>query len=123
MKVAVPGADDATRALITSWGYTVVDAEDGVPAIGIEAPNAADDFINTPIDRAEFDARVQRIVDRRARAIDLVHDLRSPLNAVQGYADLIIEESSGDVQRFANQIRTAAVQMTERLQEIRNKGV
>jgi len=52
-----------------------------------------------------------------------VHDLRSPLNAVQGYADLIIEESSGDTQRFANQIRTAAVQMTSRLQEIRDKGV
>ncbi len=123
MKVSLPGADDAIRTLITSWGYTVVDAEDGVPAIGIGLENADDDFINTPIDRAEFDARVKRIVDRHARLIDLVHDLRSPLNAVQGYADLIIEESSGDVQRFANQIRTAAVQMTERLQEIRNKGV
>lgn len=123
MKITVPGADDATRARITSWGYSIVEPEDGVPSIGIGADNAFDDFINEPVDRAEFDARVRRIVDRRARTIDLVHDLRSPLNAVQGYADLIIEESLGEVQRFANQIRTAAVQMTERLQKIRDKGV
>ena len=123
MKVSVPGADEATRAEIASWGYQVVESEDGVPVIGIGAENAIDDFINAPIDRAEFDARVQRIVARRQRTINLVHDLRSPLNAVQGYADLIIEESSGDTQRFANQIRTAAVQMTSRLQEIRDKGV
>ena len=123
MKVAVLGADEATHALIESWGYHIVDPTDGVPAIGIGAENAADDFIKTPIDRAEFTARLLQIIDRRQRTIDLVHDLRSPLNAVQGYADLIIEDSSGDTQRFAKQIRTAAVQMTERLQEIRNKGV
>jgi signal transduction histidine kinase len=123
MKVTLPGADDATRSLIASWGYSIVEPEDGVPSIGIGAANANDDFVNTPVDRAEFDARIQRIVDRRARTIDLVHDLRSPLNAVQGYADLIIEESSGEVHRFANQIRTAAVQMTDLLQKIRTKGV
>jgi len=123
MKIAVPGADKATRALIASWGYEIVEHDDGGPAIGIGAENAVDDFVNTPFGRAEFDARINRIVERRHRTIDLVHDLRSPLNAVQGYADLIIEESSGDTQRFAQQIRTAAVQMTERLQKIRDKGV
>ena len=61
MKVSVPGADEASRAEIASWGYQIVESEDGVPAIGIGAENAIDDFINAPIDRAEFDARVQRI--------------------------------------------------------------
>lgn len=123
MKVSVPGADETTRAWIASWGYEVVEPEDGIPSIGIGPANAADDFITAPVDRAEFETRVRQIVARRQRTIDLVHDLRSPLNAVQGYADLIIEDSSGDTQRFANQIRTAAAQMTERVQQIRDKGV
>jgi len=123
MKISIPGADKATYKLIASWGYEIVEPEDGVPTLGIGFENAVDDFINTPIDPAEFSARVLQIIDRRERTIELVHDLRSPLNAVQGYADLIIEESSGDTQRFAQQIRTAAEQMTGRLQEIRDKGV
>ncbi|MBM3784346.1 MAG: hypothetical protein FJW30_08285 [Acidobacteria bacterium] len=139
MKLALVEIDDALRAQLESWNIdcagetdspgldailttTPVNAPGDTPVLGVNSP-LGQDFLQTPFPLKELELRVQRARQRRQSEIDLVHDLRSPLNAMQGYAELISESASGEEKRFAEKIRLAAIQMTERLSRLRDHGV
>lgn len=50
----------------------------------------------------------------------LVHDLRTPLSAIAGYAEMLDEECDGVTRRrFAANIRRAAAEMETRLEGLR----
>ncbi len=120
-------------ALFASWGWQLV--EDG-PAIhfdavadGIEIRAARathpDDKIFFPLEarKPEFEWRIEAAQLRQQRLAKRLHDLRSPLNAIQGYAEMIAEAFEGEPHRFASNIRTSSELLTTRLDSMREEGV
>lgn len=128
MKVACAGT---IRATVESWGWQV--AEDNVDAtltasgpfveIRVTAQRLPDDIIFLPLREFELTTRIERARERRTRLAKRLHDIRSPLNAIQGYAEMIAETATGDSLRFASNIRTASETLTSRLENFRDEGV
>lgn len=131
MKVAAAQVPDTIRATLQSWGWQLTeDNPDAILTISgqhieIRAASTlhADDLIFLPLREEELQQRIERVQDRRARLARRLHDLRSPLNAIQGYAEIIIETAEGDTVRFASNIRTATQLLTTRLESFCDQGV
>jgi signal transduction histidine kinase len=132
MKVAAAGLPGAIRAELESWGWQLTEDRpdallsaiaDNTIEIRVTATVHADDVAFLPLKREELTARIETAKARRARMQKCLHDLRSPLNAIQGYAEIIAETAEGDALRFASNIRTASELLTSRLEKIRDDGV
>ncbi|MFN0102356.1 MAG: histidine kinase dimerization/phospho-acceptor domain-containing protein [Bryobacteraceae bacterium] len=131
MKVAAVGIADPIRATIQSWGWELT--EIGADAILTEAAGQieiraaatlhADDIIFLPLKEEELKHRIEWAKRRQTRFARRLHDLRSPLTAIQGYAEIIAESAQGDPLRFASNIRTASELLTSRLENFREEGV
>ena len=123
--------EGAIRSMVESWGWQVADeAADATLTpngdfleIRLTASGHPDDIAFFPVKEAELKARIARAQDRRTRLAKRLHDLRSPLNAIQGYAEMIAETADGDALRFASNIRTASETLTSRLENFRDEGV
>ena len=128
MKVACEGA---IRATVEAWGWQVADenadailtAAGDTVEIRLAAARHPDDICFLPLNEAELKTRIELARARRARLAKRLHDLRSPLNAIQGYAEMIAETADGDALRFASNIRTASETLTGRLENFRDEGV
>ena len=128
MKVACEGA---IRSTVEAWGWHVADEAAGAMLtangdfveIRLTASGHPDDIAFFPLKEAELKARIERAHERRTRLAKRLHDLRSPLNAIQGYAEMIAETADGDALRFASNIRTASETLTGRLENFRDEGV
>lgn len=128
MKVACEGA---IRATVEAWGWQVADeaadatlnAAGDTVEIRLSATRHPDDICFLPLHEAELKTRIELARERRARLAKRLHDLRSPLNAIQGYAEMIAETADGDALRFASNIRTASETLTGRLENFRDEGV
>ena len=81
------------------------------------------EVIFLPLNQEEFRFRIEAAKRRHARLAKRLHYLRSPLNAIQGYAEMIAETVDGDTLRFASNICTASNLLTDRLTAIRDEGV
>jgi len=133
MKVVANGLPAAIREDIESWGWELADDPSSADAIlsanaqhiEIRAGRAQfpDDVIFPPFEKDELALRIEAAQARRSRLAKRLHDLRSPLNAIQGYAEMIVETADGDALRFASNIRTASETLTGRLEIIRDEGV
>lgn len=131
MTVAAPGVPDAVRATLESWGWRLADEHpDAILTISGQyleirtcAALHADDIAFLPLREDELRQRIELAQHRRARLAKRLHDLRSPLNAIQGYAEIIAETAEGDAFRYASIIRTASELLTARLENIRDEGV
>jgi signal transduction histidine kinase len=131
MKVAAAGVSDSIRATLEGWGWLLSDEDpDAVLTISgqqleirVGATIHADDIVFLPPNEAELKLRIELAQARRARLAQRLHDLRSPLNAIQGYAEIIAESAQGDALRFASNIRTASEILTRRLESLRDEGV
>ena len=131
MKVAAAGLPDAIRETIQSWGWQLseVNPDAILTLVGryIEIRAAAtllaDDIAFLPLIEEELKLRIELASQRRTRLAKRLHDLRSPLNAIQGYAEIIAETAEGDVIRFSSNIRTASELLTIRLETFREEGV
>jgi len=131
MKVSAAGVPDAIRETILSWGWHI--AEESADAtlticgqwveIRVGPTIYPDDIVFSPLDEEELRLRIGMATERRTRLVKRLHDLRSPLNAIQGYAEIIAETADGDALRFASNIRTASEQLTTRLENLRDEGV
>lgn len=130
MKVAAIGLPGALRAEIESWGWQLTEdhpdalltAVDGRIEIRATATVYADDAQFLPLKQEELVYRIENAKARHARMRKCLHDLRSPLNAIQGYAEIIAETVEGDLFRFASNIRTASELLTSRLEKVRDEG-
>ena len=131
MKVAAAGVSDSIRATLEAWGWLLSDENpDAVLTISgqqleirVGATLHADDIVFLPPTEAELKLRIELAQARRDRLAKRLHDLRSPLNAIQGYAEIIAESAQGDALRFASNIRTASEILTTRLESLRDDGV
>ena len=131
MTVAAAGVPDAVRATLESWGWQLSEEHpDAIltisgQSIEIRTCTAlhADDIAFLPLQEEELRQRIELAQHRRARLAKCLHDLRSPLNAIQGYAEIIAETAEGDAFRYASNIRTASELLTTRLENIRDEGV
>ncbi|MBI2687007.1 MAG: hypothetical protein HYX27_11880 [Acidobacteria bacterium] len=131
MTVASAGLPDSVRLLILSWGWKVSDTSadviftqvEGKIEIRAAATLHPDDVAFPPLNKEELEYRIHAVKARRARLAKRLHDLRSPLNAIHGYAEILAETSEGDALRFASNIRTASETMIARLESIRDHGV
>ncbi len=131
MKVAAASLPNAIRETIRSWGWQLTEENaDAILSISeqcIEIRAAAslypDDIAFLPLVEKELKHRIELAQIRRTRLAKRLHDLRSPLNAIQGYAEIIAETAEGDVLRFASNIRTASELLTSRLESIREEGI
>ena len=125
MPKIVSGANfpDSLRSILADWGWEVVDeggaahlalVEDGIE-IRMIVSGVCGDKIFFPIDgkQLEFEWRVEAAEGRGQRLAKRLHDLRSPLNAIQGYAEIIGESAEGDTLRYASNIRTASELLTK----------
>lgn len=113
------------EAAAAAAGFTLHPVDDGLE---LRAPGAAHaiDKLFGPIDdgkREELRWRLAAATRRRDALAKRLHDLRSPLNAIQGYAEMIAETADGDTLRFASNIRTASETLTARLETLREEGV
>jgi signal transduction histidine kinase len=128
MKIAAAGP---LAAQVAAWGWTVTEDNpdarlteaDGLIEIRVAPASFPDDVVFRPLDKLELQFRVEAAKARRSRLAKRLHDLRSPLNAIQGYAEIITETADGDVYRFASNIRTASEVLTNRLTAFRDEGV
>ncbi len=124
-------ADPALHPVLESWGWQLVDASPDATLtlagdrveIRVSPSAYPDDFVFLPLNQPELEARIAAAHARRARLAKRLHDLRSPLNAIQGYAEMIVETAEGDALRFASNIRTASELLTSRLENFREEGV
>jgi signal transduction histidine kinase len=124
-------ADPTLRPVLESWGWRIVEsapdailtAAAGRVEIRLAPAPHPDDFVFLPLNQPELEARIANAHARRARLAKRLHDLRSPLNAIQGYAEMIAETAEGDALRFASNIRTASELLTSRLENFRDEGV
>lgn len=131
MKVAAAGVSDSIRSILDSWGWLLSDENpDAMLTISgqqveirVGATIHADDIAFLPLNEAELKFRIELARARQARLARRIHDLRSPLNAIQGYAEIIAESAEGDALRFASNIRTASEILTTRLESLRDEGV
>jgi signal transduction histidine kinase len=127
-----PNLSPETTSLLLQWGWNLdstapvtVDAvSDALELRSTSAP-LTEDRLYFPIEAKEheFRWRVEACHSRLQRFSNRLHELRSPLNAIQGYAEMIIETADGDTLRFASNIRTAAELLTARLESFRKEGV
>jgi PAS domain S-box-containing protein len=128
----------------TVWGRTTVAAvkdKDGRPqyfvAVVIDITEAREareqiERINAELDQrvqartAELHSAVERLKEAN-RDLDsfnfsIAHDLRQPLNAIGGFADLLsgtlADPTPGDLQEFAREIETNAVRMEQMIEAL-----
>lgn len=131
MRVAANTLPPALRDTIAAWGWTLTEeqpdailtAADGVVEIRTAPHDSAVDFVIPPLRQDELTRRIERAAARRAQLAKRLHDLRSPLNAIHGYAEIIAESADGDLLRFASNIRTASELLVNRLQSWQEEGV
>lgn len=131
MKISAPDLSAELRDAIRSWGWEFVDERpDAIlspagQAIEIRTRPTAqpDDIIYPPLTEEELTHRIGAAQARQSRLAKRLHDLRSPLNAIQGYAEILAETAEGDALRFASNIRTASELLTSRLESFREEGV
>ncbi len=50
------------------------------------------------------------------------HDLRSPITAIRGYADLMLPRIDGELKEFAERIRVRSIQMAELIEDLLDLG-
>lgn len=132
MRVDASALDGELRETLAAWGWTLTAeqpdatlsaAGGGVVEIRTGASAFPDDMAFLPLRKDELEVRIEAAKARRARMAKRLHDLRSPLNAIQGYAEMIAEIAEGDAIRFASNIRTASELLTGRLEKFREEGV
>lgn len=131
MKIDAAGLGSSLSSQLAAWGWHLTGNEpdailteaDGVIEIRVQPAVFPDDFVFLPLDQHQLQFRIEAAKARRARLVKRLHDLRSPLNAIQGYAEIIAETADGDVHRFASNIRTASELLTIRLAAIHEEGV
>jgi len=131
MKVAAVGVSETLRTTLASWGWEITEASpDAVLTLSgqhleirVAKSLYPDDIMLLPINEPELNLRIELAQARRARLARRLHDLRSPLNAIQGYAEILAETAEGDALRFASNIRTASEILTTKLESIRDEGV
>jgi signal transduction histidine kinase len=101
----------------------VIQILDGLPEVSLDA----DDFILPPLQKEYLALRIASAQKRRAENAQklsrVLHDLRSPLNAIQGYAELLGEEATGDAARYAARIRTAVELLNDQLRSLGRQRV
>jgi signal transduction histidine kinase len=129
---AGPNLSAEIAELLAQWGWRfdpaapiVVDSVVDSLEFRFQSSAIPEDRIFLPLEgkQAEFEWRTNYCYARLNRLAKQVHDLRSPLNAIHGYAEMIIETTDGDAVRFASKIRTAAELLTVRLESFRTEGV
>lgn len=133
MKVAALAVGPELRATLQSWGWELAADSASADAILTEAGGKleiraaptrfADDVAFLPLHQEELQFRIEEAKRRRNRLANRLHDLRSSLNAIQGYAELLAETEQGEALRFASNICTASEVLTERLAGFRDEGV
>ena len=124
MKVALRPAGEEAQAIVAGWGFAIAPESEADAIIGLNADaGRVDDFVLWPVTREEFAARFERACLRRAAIRRWCHDMRSPLNAIQGYAEMIGETVEGDAARFAANVGKAAEQLTSIVERLRDEGV
>jgi signal transduction histidine kinase len=94
-----------TRSELKDLGIIGVSAFANEPLSVRFIKNGANDFLRTPFEREEFQARMFQLVDamerqRRLRELDelknrllgmAAHDLRNPINAVNGFSSILLQ--------------------------------
>lgn len=124
VKIAVRPAGHEAEQALREWGWQVAGVENAEVIIGMTADSeSVDDFVIWPVDRAEMEARIRKAKERRDELRRWNHDVRSPLNAIQGYAELLLETTEGPAARYAGNIKTASDQMKEILNRLSHPGV
>jgi signal transduction histidine kinase len=145
MKIALLAEDESLRQTLLSWGWEIASElhDPGIDAIvsggsllshapvpvvlvtelHTAAPPGFDDFCVPPLRKAELAARILASQARRDHFAKVMHDLRSPLNALQGYAELIAESAKDENLRYAAQLRVAVGQLTDYVKRLRAEGV
>jgi signal transduction histidine kinase len=131
MKIAAAGLGAASKAQLAAWGWQITDQDpdailteaNGVIELRVHPAPFPDDFVFLPLGQQELQFRIEAAQARHARLAKRLHDLRSPLNAIQGYAEIIAESADGDVLRFASNICTASELLANRLAAFRDEGV
>lgn len=131
MKVSLAPASAPARALLESWGWEITESGadaaieeiDGKWEIRVRPAVHPDDIVFLPATEPELRWRIEAATARRHRLAKRLHDLRSPLNAIQGYAEMLVETTESDTLRFASNICTASGTLVERLQSFSEEGV
>lgn len=123
--------DGAVDAILAASPASVPSSAD-IPVIQIladfhELSLDADDFIVPPLCKEYLALRIAGAQKRRAVSSDrlskILHDIRSPLNAIQGYSEMLAEEVDGDAARYASRIQTAVGQLDDVLRAVRKSSV
>lgn len=112
------------EAAATAAGFALHPVDDGLELRAPGAPHPVDKLffpLEGKLDELRW--RLAAAIRRRDNLAKRLHDLRSPLNAIQGYAEMIAETADGDTVRFASNIRTASETITARLESFREEGV
>jgi signal transduction histidine kinase len=133
MKVASRSLGPETRAALESWGWrldadpafadAILSESAGRLEIRTASTSHADDVVFPPFEEHEVRFRIEQARKRRERLAGRIHDLRSSLNAIQGYAEMLAETEQGEALRFASNICTASDVLTKRIAGLREEGV
>lgn len=130
MRIDARNLSGSLRSVIQNWGWELGD-DTGSPGVMLSEVDGkveirvglTRDVVFLPLNKEEVEYRVESAHTLNARLMNRLHDLRSPLNAIQGYAEMLLESTEGDANRFASNICTASQILTNRLEALSSEGV
>lgn len=115
---------DPLAAIGTYWSTTHTPSPRTVHRLEMLADTAAVALENLELRGAlgrrvaERDRAAERADELEAAVRSIVHDLRNPLGAVIGYADLIAEDAPEDVRRYAETIARVGERMSGKIDRL-----